>query len=476
MVVISIRRPHIPWDSWAYHLPFSAQLLNIQNYSQSFILTKVLQDRYDGFPLLAELIQGVIWQLTNNISSAVLLNSGALFLFVVIASVLTKKNFSVLVFGLLAVPLVAVHAFSTYVDLFLGVAIALQFISAIKLQNDLIKSSTKIDLWLALYVTSAVFAGNTKMWGAIISTFLSIYFIIDSLVIGKIKFQRLRLIALVFVIASFLSSGTLIKNYVKFDNPFYPIEVSSSILKINFIGPEPELKHYPGYAEEYGPFARPIYFFNSISELDWTIRGVDPEYKFEDGIGDNPKRYLPARTGGWWRIVFGFSLFVLAGLYLKSKFDNTTNTESLSFSMRCFICLMIFTSFMPQSHELRFFLYIPIILIFLVAYLSSITKAGVYFLPYIATIYFGLFLFSVFVLRDESFKSLAAYISLSEHIGVSSESKEVAYAREHKELCLGPKYNASQFKYSSIFQGGDYVIEQGFFGCKKFTNYDLVKK
>ena len=131
MVALSFARPLIPWDSWAYHFPFSAQLLNINHYSQSFGLEQSLQVRYEGFPLIAEFLQGLFWLATNSISSTALLNSLSLCLFIWCAHRFGKAHLTILVFGMLSIPMIAIHATSTYIDLFFGIGVAFQYLFSV---------------------------------------------------------------------------------------------------------------------------------------------------------------------------------------------------------------------------------------------------------------------------------------------------------------------------------------------------------
>jgi len=120
IIAISFSRPLIPWDSWAYHFAFSAKLFNINDYFHSFALDNTLEERYNGFPLAAEFLQGLLWVITDSLSSMTLINSIPLFLFIWSAEKYGRSNFAILVFGILSFPQIAIHASSTYIDLFMG--------------------------------------------------------------------------------------------------------------------------------------------------------------------------------------------------------------------------------------------------------------------------------------------------------------------------------------------------------------------
>jgi hypothetical protein len=130
VVVSSVTRPSIPFDSWYYHLPFSAHLWNIGNARETLLFSPGIQELYAGFPLLAELLQGGLWWLSGTIAAATLLNSLGLALFIFAAVRVTKADFPILTLGILSVPLVVIHSVSTYIDLFSALLICLQVLAA----------------------------------------------------------------------------------------------------------------------------------------------------------------------------------------------------------------------------------------------------------------------------------------------------------------------------------------------------------
>jgi hypothetical protein len=475
VVVLSFTRPLIPWDSWAYHFPFSAQLLNINQYAQSFGLEKSLQVRYEGFPLIAEFLQGILWKFTGSLSSTALLNSISLCLFVWCAHRFGKANLTILVFGILSIPMIAIHATSTYIDLFFGIGVAFQYLFAIIIYKEIerIDSVAPLKIWGWCYVISAFVLGNTKMWGPILSLAISAFLFIAIVFNQKIRVNKniLRNTIFVLAIASVLSCSTLIKNALVHSNPIYPIAFKVPILNLQLSGPEIEYKNTPGYAEQYGVLSRPFYFLTSITEYDWAIRGVTPYYNVDMGSFEKPKNYAAARTGGWWGLNIVISISLLAALCLLPKATKSNRHPISFFPLTLFIFITGITSFMPQSHELRYFLYWPIVLMFNLAYLVTNLSLFIRYTNVIAALYIGLFIFSLIFLQNESIGSLITYKSERELIGIDATAIEVLTAKQFGGICLGPSYSPYQFNYSAVLQGGNYFIEQG--NC---LNYPEFKK
>ncbi len=475
VIVISFTRTSIPWDSWAYHFPFSAQIFEINNYSNTFLLDKSLQIRYDGFPLLPEFLQGLLWIATNSLSATALINSVSLVFFIIVAVKYGRANFPILVFGALSFPLIAVHALTSYIDLFVGVWLAFQYLVAVIIYRHFsgAKVSSRLVFWYALFICASFVSGNSKMWAPVISFAITAFLLFAILNIRREGLNKniWGRFFTVLILSSILSFSTFIKNSFIYGNPIYPIQYSIPALNVHLPGPEIEYKNYPGYADRFGIFQRPIYFALSISEYDWIIRGVDPFYKIETGMGDNPKKYSPARTGGWWGLGVVISLSIIFGMLIIRKLPKFKARELDLFPLSLFGAITLLTAFMPQSHELRYFLYWPLMLIFNVAYLTNNLIYSRIKLNLIVAIYCGFFLYSTFVLRGETLEALMAYRTQADLIGISPNADEIITAKKLGGICLGPEYSPNQFKYSSVFQGGNYVIEQGWLGCKHYPSY-----
>ena len=125
VVLASLLRPVVPWDSWAYHLPFSALLWDIGDARRTFLLGEHLSTRFAGFPLFAEFLQGALWKATGSMAASTLVNSVALAALVAVVGIALRGSLPIMTFGCLSIPLVAFHSTSNYIDLFVAVVICL---------------------------------------------------------------------------------------------------------------------------------------------------------------------------------------------------------------------------------------------------------------------------------------------------------------------------------------------------------------
>jgi hypothetical protein len=209
----------------------------------------------------------------------------------------------------------------------------------------------------------------------------------------------------------------------------------------------------------------------SISDVDWIVRGVDGGYSLDLATGDKPKRYGPARSGGYWGPLVLVTVFLAIGLAVLAARRNRAGLRSNRILLALFAWLSLVTAFMPQSHELRYSLHWPLLLMLVLATLASAAKLSYKARVAVAAGYLGAFLVSQSMLE---FRVRPWPISSQEDI-VSGESSatEIEYARKTGGVCLGPEYNPRQFAYSSVFHGGVYAIEQAWTRCRAYPRYGV---
>jgi hypothetical protein len=473
VIVSSVSRPHVSGDSWAYHLPFSARLWNIGGDASTFALSNELEPRFAGFPLLAEFLQGALWRLTGSINAITLLNSGGLLLFIVVAGKSLRVNLALLVFSTLSVPLVALHALSSYIDLFVALCVCFQALAAERVAVGYADVEhahpDTIPRWEAIYVAAAAAAGNSKVTGFLLSATISAFML--GYVVWRRKAlppARLRRIALTTLIAALAAGGTMLKNTYRFSNPVYPTTVS--VLGVQLPGPEHQYSEYPTYTESLGPIARPVNWLLSITEIDRKIRGVHTPYAPDSYGAGSSVRYGRARTGGYWGSLMIGTLLLAFVLVIMAARKRSKQLARHAFFLSLFACVTLVGSFLPQSHELRYYLYWPVLLMVTVAIL--VRAAG---LKGKARITLTLAYLGTLMLSQQKVAyPIRAWPLIPQHVTVAGQSSapEIDFARRAGAICLGPEYNPRQFAYWSFFHGGDYRVEQGWSVCTRFPRYE----
>jgi hypothetical protein len=238
-------------------------------------------------------------------------------------------------------------------------------------------------------------------------------------------------------------------------------------------GPRQEYRNYPTYTESLGWLARPANWILSITEIDWKIRGVKAVYNIDSSTGDNPERYGPARTGGFWGAFMMISMGLGVALFARTARLNPDAFKRHGFLFSSFLLISALTAFMPQSHELRYYLYWPIFLILVICVLIRCAKLPTLTRLAICGLYFACFLGSEYILRAP-LRVFPIY-SPEKEIVQKGNSPVIDFARQSGGACLGEPYHPEQLKYSAVFHGGHYVIEQanpgGYPICSSYKLY-----
>jgi len=363
--LLALTNPYIPYDSWWYHLPFSSRLWNIGGGVSTFHLSPMLVERWLGFPKAWEWIQGLAWAVTGTLYAIIvpqLLLCGAYFAYVS-RTHHVPLNWVILAF--FASPMLFLHFQATYLDLPAAICVALGFFLLFDLLEH-VRASGQQFPWLLAFaaIASLGLAGNIKYQSLFACYCVTAIVAAACIVNGGIPTKRRVALVAVLVIADAVASASAVSNLSTFRNPFYPLEISLHDAAI-FNGPEaPEAgARYPTY-KFFGPrlisFPGPVNFLLSATELDWTVRGVPPWYNVDSNTGDVARRGAPARTGGWGGLFVIMNACLLGLQLLGFRREPDRHQRLLVIST---LVLIAATSCLPRAHELRYWLYIPLVLI-----------------------------------------------------------------------------------------------------------------
>lgn len=392
LTLLALIRPSINYDSWWYHLPFTAHLFDIGDSRVSFPLDEFLINRYVGFPRLWYYFQGVAWKMTGILQSVILpqLILAGLYFFLIFRWF--SVPISLLSLGLFASPMLLLHYEGTLLDLPTGLAVALFFFATMRF-HQLSQLPLRSERGLAAIVSicAASLAGNIKVQGLIAVFAVGLSVLCLHLITYHRDQTRLRsLVTLVFFCGLTASTSALV-NLSRFSNPIYPIKVDIGQRSL-FVGVEPpdlgaEPPQYLLYGSKEVSFPGPINFILSVTEFDWTMRGVAPWYNIDSVSGRTPRRGKPSRTGG-----FG-ALFVLINVVIMmahSKHALSHGNRDRIFLPMTVLFICVAAAFLPRAHELRYWLFLPLIVLpanlhFLVGRFGA--KLPVYTVASICTIY-----------------------------------------------------------------------------------------
>jgi hypothetical protein len=319
MIVLALRaalRLELRWDTFAYHLPFAAMRGGLHI---PYELPPFLQACFHGFPPLPEFIQGVLWRTTGSINATGVVNYLAFALFLFFAWRELNARLWVVVLLSLTAPLVLIHAASSYVDLFSNSLLAIGVTAFIAMLLSDRWLDSRLLVWALAGLAGAAWSKYTTMPTVLLlfAGFLCFY----GWRISDTKFRRLFLGV---TIALFVALLPYLKNIAVYHNPTWP-------------GGIPALKNYVPSLSNTGEMRNtqappPLknlsqsgLFFHSLFEIDHPTSYPDRER----WIIDQGNAWIAYRSGG----------FIVAG------------------SIATLWCMI---SVLPQSHELRYFMFLPL--------------------------------------------------------------------------------------------------------------------
>ncbi len=331
------------WDAWYYHLPFAAKVSGLVG-SDSFVFGPRTQAVYDGFPLFGELIEGLLWRMTGRIQAV---NLPALACVPLLALFLRRRfgvSFCAACLSLFAVPLVLIHATSCYVDLLGNTATTALLLVLLEAYA---KPAPPSRATLVLAVLSAAVAANVKL-------LLAPVVLVALMVLGLRIWPTLRtavgrswrrgLGAAALVTLSLLVVFAIpLKNSARFSNPFYPEQLT--LLGVTLPGYEPPYHAAPRWLQH---VPQPARFAASVLELGLSPLASHRRWSIDQWTPPDAPGY---RLGGFFGVYALFQLLALCGLALLGR-ARPARAVALGF-----VLVTALTSVLPQSHELRYYLF-----------------------------------------------------------------------------------------------------------------------
>lgn len=333
------------YDVGWYHLPFAARIWGIISEASFTAGTKV-EDRFDGFPLLAHFFQGFLWKITGRIEATRLVGYFSVVIYLFFLRSFFKVPLFVSTIAIFTIPAVLTHAPGGFVDLpgNIGVAVALMLLYVFFRES---RMPTKKEL-LTLVLGAAV-AANTK------PQLQPLVFVIFWVTIARLtwlyfkyqfsdQFSWKRAIFMA-TLTSALIFATPIKNTVLYGNPFYPIRVEMFGKVLN----------HKAMPQTYSEGERPQKWLRSILEIN------TPQWSVDQFNRTNNPKYLD-RAGGFFGAYMLFNLALISILAIYQQLGNK-KTLNAPIALAMMLFLSLFCSNFPQSHELRYFMFWAIVLV-----------------------------------------------------------------------------------------------------------------
>ncbi|MEW6415314.1 MAG: hypothetical protein AB1482_08690 [Pseudomonadota bacterium] len=437
------------FDSWWYHLPWAARLVGLVG-ADAYLFEPIAAARYDGFPLLPELLQGLAWRLTGRVESANLINFVALVAFIAFLRHFFRVSWWLAVPALLAVPLVQAHATSTYVDLIANLAMAAMVLLAYLFyaKPDTVRPAPLVVLGLCAFI-----AAHSKFQliplVAIASAFAAIPILRQMLARPATDgmARRPALALIVFALALSAVFWVPLKNLYLHGNPVYPIQISVLGHKLN--GPEmlPPEDLGGGAIESSNRVTKWFYSVTEIGMGDirnvkrWTLDSAAPEGS-PLGI-----------QGGLFGAYVILNLLVFA--WLAARIPRRERFVAVAFVG----LVTVLAAVMPASHLLRYYMFWFIALISLNLYLLTQQHATA---PNLVA--GGICMVFVLIVIDATDQNFVRpqFRSTSDLLAERVDQRILAQLRDAEPVCLALDAASQPFLYASIWHPGtNYSIKAG---------------
>lgn len=337
----------VAWDSLGYHLPFAGLRAGIIS-PQEYRLSRFMTERYNGFPILADLIQGMLWRVTSRIQAPNLIGLLGLLPLVVIVKKLFRVPLTYSLIALWSIPVVLIQSTSSYLDLFSSswfAAMLMLIWSALAAPNKF-----SIARLLGLFACFAVVLNSKMQLEPQALAALGIVAVL--LWIGRSRYPQLRSFldhsstrrkagaAILLVLLFAIAIANPVKNSIKYHNPIYPLPIVGAKIIV------------PGELA-----AKPDYLAHSSQILRWLLSTL--EYRSFDGRrplwtngqGDLPTNSPAIFMGGDFGAAVLFNILWLGFLQSKAK-------DRLGWTPCWFMgVLTLITVFLPGSPQSRYTIY-----------------------------------------------------------------------------------------------------------------------
>ena len=221
------------YDVGWYHLPFAARIWGIIP-AESFTSVERVEDRYDGFPLLAHFFQGMLWKLTGRIEATHLVGYFSVIIYFFFLRSFFQVPLYISVIAIFTIPAVLTHAPSGFVDLPGNIGASVLVMMSYKFFK-LKGLPTKQELFVTFL--GAAIAANTKpqlqpvvfiiYW---VTGIRLVWLYLKYTISGK---RRLWLTIPLGIIASIVIFASPIKNVALYGNPFYPTKIAVAGVVLN---------------------------------------------------------------------------------------------------------------------------------------------------------------------------------------------------------------------------------------------------
>ncbi|HEV8534463.1 MAG TPA: hypothetical protein VGR87_01905 [Candidatus Limnocylindria bacterium] len=333
------------WDTFSYHVPFAALRGGL---AVPYDLNDSIRPLYEGFPPLPHLVEGLLWRLTGSVNATGVACYLAFSVFLIYCHIALRARFWLVALISLTAPLVVIHTTVSYVDLFGNSLLAIGASSCLSLYLFPDRGSRAVLLGGLAGLAGA--AGSKYQLVPVVALVFCFFFAVIALGPDRAHgFSRRQALALLLV-AAVVAAAPYARNLALYGNPFWPVRLpvmSEAFPYREDVISEAARSQRPPPLKDAAQFSL---FINSLFEINHpTHYDYRPRWIIDQGSA-----YLAFRMGGFW--VTGVITYLLATMTMLVV---SRRRRGVVASL-AIVATLGFVAFLPQSHELRYYLFIPL--------------------------------------------------------------------------------------------------------------------
>lgn len=334
------------WDTFSYHLPFAA-LRGGLHLPYEMNDAPGVRGFYEGFPPLPHLVQGMLWRMTGSVNATGVVNYLAFLFFLGFCHVKLNAHFWLVALIALTAPMVLIHTTVSYVDLFGNSFLAVGISTFVYMY--LFDAHVDRSL-LRLGMVGLIAAAWSKFQMVPLVAVFFVAFAVLFLVRTRRAGGRSGPVFTLILVAVLLASVPYLKNLAVHGNPFWPVRIP---IVEKWVPYTMDLRTAP-YSQQKPPplvhLSQPALFFHSLLEINHP---TSYEHRAR-WIIDQGNAWLAFRMGGFWNV--GVVVFLTTTAVMALLFDRKKGISLVIGG----VLLLGLVAVLPQSHELRYSLFLPL--------------------------------------------------------------------------------------------------------------------
>jgi hypothetical protein len=343
LAVRSAVRLDLRWDTFLYHLPFAALRGGL---SIPYDMSDTMRPLFQGFPPLPDLVQGLLWRLTGSVNATGVVNFIAFGVFLTYAHKVLRAPFWLVALISLTAPMVLIHTTVSYIDLFGNAFLAIGVSSCLYAYLFPERPSRAVFVGGLAALAAAAWSKYLLVPVVVVMFIFFAAIVLRSTAADRFRWRQAAAIILVFAT---LAATPYVKNLVAYGNPVWPIRVP--IMSALF----PYVQDYPlatGRPPPLKDAPQAEVFVRSLFEINVPTQYQNPPRP--RWIIDQGNSWDGFWMGGFWG--FGVIVYLLITFGMLIAYRRRAGIVASVAG----ICLLCFVAVLPQSNELRYYMFIPL--------------------------------------------------------------------------------------------------------------------